>query len=200
MSDDQPVEINHDVQHRYPREINFCALCGGIMTLRLVLPDRRRYRVCSRCGYVAFLSPKLVAGCLVVENGCVLLLRRAINPQLGRWTFPGGYVDLSETPVQAAVRETREEVGMDVQIGNLLGLYWSEPHPSAVVAVYLATPAKGSPKTSEEAAEVSYFAPDRIPWEDIAFGTTRAALHDWVKAQQMAPLNVQPPAKHNDPT
>ncbi len=186
MSRDEPVEVKHYIQHRYPREINFCALCGGAMTSRIVLPDRRRERVCSRCGYVAFLSPKLVAGCLVVENGRVLLLRRAVEPQLGRWTFPGGYVDLGESPAQAAARETLEEVGMDVRVENLLGLYWSEPRPPTVVAVYLAAPTDKPPRTSEEASEVAYFAPELIPWKEIAFRTTRAALRDWTAARQAA--------------
>jgi mutator protein MutT len=190
MGNDEPVEVNHHVQHRYPREINFCALCGGTMASLLVLPDRRRQRVCTRCGYVAFLSPKLVAGCLVVEKGRVLLLRRAIEPQLGRWTFPGGYVDLGETPAQAAARETLEEVGMDVRVENLLGLYWSDPRPAAVVAVYMATPNAHAPKTSEEASEVAYFGPEMIPWEEIAFSTTCDALRDWTAGRHTARAGV----------
>jgi NADH pyrophosphatase NudC (nudix superfamily) len=94
MSNDDPVEPNHHLQHQYPANVRFCALCGGPMELRPVLPDVRRLKVCARCGFVDFPSPKLVAGCLVVDHRRVLLLRRGIVPRLGFWTFPGGYVDL----------------------------------------------------------------------------------------------------------
>ena len=80
---------------------------------RLVLPDRRRHSVCAGCGFVDFRGPKLVAGCLIVSDGKVLLLRRGIEPQLGKWTFPGGYVDLGETPEQAALRETLLRAELD---------------------------------------------------------------------------------------
>jgi len=174
------AEIKHHVQHRYPSELRFCPLCAGAMVEKMVLPERRTHRVCSRCGYIAFLSPKLVAGCLVVAQGKALLLRRGNEPQRQRWTFPGGYVDLGESPIEAAARETFEEVGMRVRVERLLGLYWSEPNPSTVVAVYLAAPGIEPPTTSDEALEVKYFEPAAIPWDEIAFPTTLKALRDWV--------------------
>jgi ADP-ribose pyrophosphatase YjhB (NUDIX family) len=173
---DQPVEVNHDVQHEHPEKIRFCALCGGELAMRLVLPDRKRHKVCSKCGFVDFQGPKVVAGCLVIDAGKVLLLKRGIVPQLGRWTFPGGYVDLGETPEQAASRETCEEVGMKAHLGNVFGVYADPDHPIATVVVYLAQPGSERPTTSHEAAEVRYFGPDEIPWEELAFRTTRDAL------------------------
>jgi ADP-ribose pyrophosphatase YjhB (NUDIX family) len=179
MSDD-PIRTRHEVQLRYPAGVRFCALCGGAMEVRTVLPDRKRLKVCSRCGFIDFPSPKLVAGCLVVERESVLLLRRGNEPSLGRWTFPGGYVDLGETPHQAAARETVEEVGMKVEVGNLLGVYCDPKHPIAAVVVYLAQPGTARPSVSDEATEVDYFPRDRIPWDQLAFATTRAALEDWL--------------------
>jgi ADP-ribose pyrophosphatase YjhB (NUDIX family) len=178
--DDAPVTANHHVQHRYPEAIRFCALCGGEMRMRIVMPDRKRLKVCAACGYVDFQGPKLVAGCLVIDSGRVLLLRRGIMPQIGRWTFPGGYVDLGETPKQAAIRETIEEVRMTVTLGPLLGLYADPAHPIAAVAVYIAAPGVEAPAISDEATEVRYFAPDEIPWDDLAFHTTREALANWI--------------------
>lgn len=144
------------------------------------MPDRKRLKVCAACGYIDFQGPKLVAGCLVIDAGRVLLLRRGIMPQVGKWTFPGGYVDLGETAAQAAMRETVEEVGMTVALGRLLGLYADPAHPIAAVAVYMAAPGAEAPAISEEATEVRYFAPDEIPWDDVAFATTRQALSDWI--------------------
>jgi ADP-ribose pyrophosphatase YjhB (NUDIX family) len=179
--DDRPVEARHEIQHQYPASVRFCALCGGAMELRTVLPDRKRLKVCTRCGFIDFQSPKLVAGCLVIDAGRVLLLRRAIPPRLGYWTFPGGYVDLGEMPEPAALRETVEEVGMNVAIERLLGVYADPHNPAAAVVVYLARPGGESPGLSDEASEVRYFWPAEIPWDEIAFRTTDAALHDWVK-------------------
>ena len=176
-----PVEANHHLQHRYPAHVHFCALCGGAMRMRVVLPDRKRFKVCERCGFVHFPGPKLVAGCLVIDAGRVLLLRRAIPPRLGYWTFPGGYVDFGEMPEPAALRETVEEVRMHVAIERLLGVYADPQNPIAAVVVYLASPGRERPGLSDEASEVRYFGAPEIPWEEIAFRTTEAALHDWIR-------------------
>jgi ADP-ribose pyrophosphatase YjhB (NUDIX family) len=192
--DDLPVEANHHIQHQYPHNIRFCALCGGEMRVRMVLPDRKPFKVCSKCGFVDFPGPKLVAGCLVIDAGRVLLLRRGIQPQIGRWTFPGGYVDLGEAPAQAALRETSEEVGMTVTIGRLLGVYSDPARPIAVVVVYLAEPGAQAPGLSQEATEARYFRPDEIPWAEIAFRTTHDALGDWV-ALASAPVKLVTPVR-----
>ncbi|HEY2663734.1 MAG TPA: NUDIX domain-containing protein [Candidatus Binataceae bacterium] len=122
-----------------------------------------------------------MAGCLVVDDaGRVLLLRRAIEPRLGYWTFPGGYVDLGETAAQAAIRETAEEVGMTVTLGELIGVYFDLASPKDAIVVYLADPGRNPPTTSPEAAQVQYFAPDQISWDRIAFEPTRHCLNDWI--------------------
>jgi ADP-ribose pyrophosphatase YjhB (NUDIX family) len=182
MTDDDnaPVQVNHHIQHQFPHNVRFCALCGGAMQMRTVIPDYKKFKVCSRCGFIDFPGPKLVAGCLVIDAGRVLLLRRGIEPQIGKWTFPGGYVDLGETPAAAALRETREEVGMRVELGQVLGVYADPAHPVAAVVVYLAKPGIEEANVTDEATEVRYFAPAEIPWHEIAFRTTHDALRDWL--------------------
>ncbi|HEY1850000.1 MAG TPA: NUDIX hydrolase [Candidatus Binataceae bacterium] len=174
------VFANHHLQHQYPANVRFCAMCGGPMRLRIVLPDNKRLKVCHRCGFVNFAGPKLVAGSLVIDAGRVLLLRRGNEPRVGTWTFPGGYVDLGETPKDAATRETLEEVGMRVKAGATLGVYSDPDNPIAAVVVYLARPGTESPSLSPEATEVRYFAAAEIPWDELAFRTTHDALRDWV--------------------
>jgi ADP-ribose pyrophosphatase YjhB (NUDIX family) len=176
---DLPVHANHHIQHQFPQHVRFCALCGSEMRWRTVLPDHKRFKVCVSCGFVHFPGPKLVAGCLVIDNGRVLLLRRGIEPQIGKWTFPGGYVDLGESPEAAALRETREEVGLRVELGPLLGVYSDPDRRSVAVVAYRATPGIEEATVTEEATEIGYFAPRDIPWQEIAFPTTRDALRDW---------------------
>jgi len=129
---------------------------------------------------VLFPGPKLVAGCLVIDAGKVLLLRRGNWPALGKWTFPGGYVDFGENAAEAAIRETREEVGMRVEPDGLLGVFSDQKSPALTIVVYLAKPGQEPPSLSEEASEVRYFAPDEIPWHDLAFPTTVDAITAWV--------------------
>lgn len=179
---DSAVHADHHVQYQFPENVRFCALCGGEMRVRTVLPDRKQFKVCARCGFVHFPGPRLVAGCLVIDSGRVLLLRRGIEPEVGKWTFPGGYVDLGETPAAAAMRETREEVGMRVELGRVLGIYSDPARPSAAVVVYLAKPGIEEASVTDEATEVCYFAPTRIPWNELAFPTTLEALRDWLAA------------------
>ena len=178
---DKPVHADHNLQRKYPTSIRFCPLCGGAMELRTVIPDNKRLKACTQCGFVHFPQPKLVAGCLIVDDGRALLLRRGNQPRRGKWTFPGGYVDWGETMQTAAQRETLEEVGMHVQVGEVLGIYADPAHPSPIIAVYLAAPGIDPPQKTHEAIEVRYFQPGELPWKDIAFHTTEAALRDWVK-------------------
>jgi 8-oxo-dGTP diphosphatase len=182
MDNDGPVQLKHHVQHRYPHEAKFCGLCGATMRLRVVLPESKKVKVCDRCGFVDFQGPKLAAGCLVVREGSILLLKRGIPPRQGYWTFPGGYVDLGESPLEAAVRETYEEVGVKVAAGGLHGVYTDPASPRVVVVVYLAEPGPEAPGTSHEAIETRYFGASEIPWDSIAFSTTQNALSDWINS------------------
>jgi ADP-ribose pyrophosphatase YjhB (NUDIX family) len=126
------------------------------------------------------LNPKVVGATLPIENGKVWLLRRGIEPRFGFWTYPAGYQEVDETTEGAAIRETREEIGCDVELDALLGVY-SRPHGPVVTIVYLAhfATADAVPHSSTEAIEVGAFSPEEIPWADLAFPSTVQALHDW---------------------
>jgi ADP-ribose pyrophosphatase YjhB (NUDIX family) len=103
-------------------------------------------------------------------------LRRGFDPAQGRWTFPGGFVDLGESVEDAAHRETDEELGIAIELGQLVGVY-SRAHDRVVLIVFLAR-ALGPPRTTPEALEVRTFAQAEIPWGDLAFWSTEQALRD----------------------
>jgi len=118
-----------------------------------------------------------VAGVIPVDDdGRVILLRRGFDPGQGQWTFPGGFVDLGESVQEAVHRETDEELGMAIELGTLVGVY-SRADERVVLIVYRGL-AVGAPRTTPEAVEVRSFAPNEIPWEELAFWSTDLALRD----------------------
>jgi len=165
----------------HPERLRFCPLCGAALVRRPVPPDGREHPVCSGCTFVFYLAPKVVAGTLPVRDGRVLLTRRAIEPARGLWTFPGGYVDWGEDVREGARRETLEEVGLAVRIERLLGVYSYPASPVVVVVFEAASPDGAEPvPCATEVLEAAYFTPGEIPWDALAFPSTREALEDWV--------------------
>ncbi|MBN9494987.1 NUDIX hydrolase [bacterium] len=163
--------------HQFSR---YCMHCGDRLTTAVPEGDSRRRLVCVGCGFVHYLNPRPVAGVLPVRaDGSVLLVRRAIEPRIGTWVFPGGFMDLGETAEEAGVRETREEACLEVRNLELLDVY-TRLEPGVVVIVYVAE-AVGQAEAGDETTEVGWFAPDAIPWDDLSFDTTHAALHAWIE-------------------
>jgi 8-oxo-dGTP diphosphatase len=168
-----------------PSTIRFCPLCGAPLTVEAVPPDQREQKVCSRCRFVFYLNPKVVAATIPELDGAVLLTRRLINPGRGLWTFPGGFVDFGETVTDAAVRETFEETGLKVDLTGLLNVY---TYPAApVIIVYTAHVTGGTLTTCDENDALEWVARARIPWDTLAFQSTREALRDWVAARGEMP-------------
>jgi len=132
---------------------------------------------CESCGYRALWGPEPVAAAIPRdERGRIWLLRRALHEGAGRWTFPGGYVELGESVEEAARRETREELEMDIELGGLVGVY-SRAQERTVLVVFDAL-ALGIGRETAEASEVRAFAPAELPWDELAFWSTERALRD----------------------
>jgi ADP-ribose pyrophosphatase YjhB (NUDIX family) len=153
-------------------EARFCPRCG--QPAEVNFPRRI---VCAHCGYAAYYNPKPVAGAIPFDgDGRVILLRRGFDPGQGLWTFPGGFVDLGESVEEAARRETEEELGIEIELGPLVGVY-SRAEDRVVLVVYRAL-AVGRPRTTPEAIEVRSFTEGEIQWEQLAFWSTERALRD----------------------
>lgn len=162
------------------RPYSFCPHCGGSLELRSVRitePDRL---VCTQCGFIFYLDPKVAVGTIIRdERGHIVLVRRAIEPGYGKWVIPGGYVDRGEQVHVAAVREAREEVGLEISLERLINVY-SYPGRAPVVIVYSATMVSGCLACDEEGLEARFFAPEEIPWEALAFQSTLEALREFL--------------------
>lgn len=154
----------------------FCPRCGSGLESRLLKAGEPERLVCLGCGYVFYLDPKVAVGTIIVNaEGAILLVRRAIEPSYGKWVFPGGYVDRGEPVVTAAVREAREECGLVVTLDRLIDVY-SYPGRAPVIIVYAATMVSGEVACDDEGLEARFFVPADLPWDELAFRSTREAL------------------------
>jgi len=160
----------------------FCPLCGGRLESRLLKQGEPLRLVCTSCLKPHYLDPKLAACTIVELDGEIVLLRRDIQPQKNRWVIPGGFVDRGETVEGAALRETLEECGLEVRIKRLLGVY-SYPGETVVIVVYIVEYASGTLYAGDETAETGLFAPEEIPWENLAFRSTFDALKDFLNGK-----------------
>jgi 8-oxo-dGTP diphosphatase len=118
-------------------EYRFCPRCGGGLEKRSIKAIEPKRLVCQACSFIFYQDPKVVAGTIFTLNGGVVLLKRGVEPAMGRWVFPGGYVDRGESVQEAAVRETLEESRLRVALDGLIDVY-SYPKSPNVIVVYRA--------------------------------------------------------------
>jgi ADP-ribose pyrophosphatase YjhB (NUDIX family) len=121
-----------------------------------------------------------VAGTIFTLGGGIVLLQRGVEPALGKWVFPGGYVDRGESVQEAAIRETKEECLLDVKLGPLLNVYSYTRSPNVIV-VYTAEVVGGELSAADESTDARIFAPRELPWHELAFDSTHDALNDYIK-------------------
>ncbi len=155
--------------------MNFCSQCGGGIIIKVPPADNRPRHVCTSCEMIHYQNPKIVAGCIPVWEGQVLLCRRAIAPRYGLWTLPAGFMELGETTPEAALRETREEARARVE---LQGLYvvMNLPHVNQVYMMFRARLLDMDFSAGEESLEVRLYREEDIPWDRLAFATIRHTL------------------------
>lgn len=170
--------------HHEHRPYRYCPVCGGDLETRSLKASEPDRLVCARCGFVFYLDPKVAVGTIIRnEHGHVVLVRRAIEPGYGKWVFPGGYVDRGEQVHAAAVREAREETGLEVRLEQLVNVYSYEGR-TPIIIVYSATLVGGCLACDDEGLEAAFFAPDAIPWEELAFRSTHEALREVFSAER----------------
>src|SRR5262249_15771094 len=149
----------HDEAHAF----RFCPRCGGTLERRLLKATEPERLVCTRCAFVFYLDPKIAVGTIIpTARSRIVLVRRAIDPGYGKWVFPGGYVDRGEPLTTAAIREAREECGLDVRLDGLVNIY-SYAGRAPVIVVYAGTAVDGTLRADEESLEAAEFDRDSVP-------------------------------------
>ena len=162
-----------DVNRRY------CHWCGTILEVKKLNLVDKHY--CNTCDKYIFEDPKLAVVVLVSNSKQLLLVKRAIEPALGKWSFPSGYVDKGESVESAALREVKEETGIDIKINFLIGVYSSALRPLVLLA-YGAEVLGGSLEPNHEVLDIGYFSPNCLP--DMPFPHDDEILKDWTSINQ----------------
>ncbi|OGY22832.1 MAG: hypothetical protein A2172_01930 [Candidatus Woykebacteria bacterium RBG_13_40_15] len=143
--------------------------------------DNKQLLNCKKCGFVFWNNPKPVVSTLIEKDGNVLMLKRAQEPFKGHWVLPGGFVDYDEEPEAAAIREFKEEAGLNIQIESVISAYriGNDPRGVHIDIVYVGR-AGGKPKLdAKDFAKYGYFPLDRLP-DKIAY-KHREVIINWRK-------------------
>lgn len=156
--------------------MKYCSNCSATVELLIPAGDSLPRYVCTTCHIIHYQNPKMVVGCIPEWENKILLCRRAIEPRLGWWTLPAGFMENNETLAQAAARETLEEANARVKIGNLYAIY-SLPHISQVYLLFRAQLLDLDFSPGIESLEVELMSEHEIPWEEMAF----RVIHDPLK-------------------
>ena len=158
-------------------DVKHCIHCGHLLEIREV--EGRQRPVCPDCNHIHFFDPKVAAVVLIEQDGKALLVRRVMNPERGKWTVPGGYVDSGEDTRQAAARECLEETGLQVEITGLLDALFSREHPrsASIILAYRGRIVGGDLRAGDDADGIGFFGPDEMP--ELAFETTRHIFDRW---------------------
>jgi ADP-ribose/FAD diphosphatase len=155
--------------------MKFCPTCAAPVVSKVPSGEDRERFVCTECGTIHYQNPRMVVGCIIEEQGKILLCKRAIEPRYGYWTVPAGFLELGESTVQGAIRETHEEANARVQVIAPYA-HFDIPYIGQAYIFYrarLLTPEFGA---GTESLEVKLVSPEEIPWDALAFQVVRVAL------------------------
>ncbi len=164
--------------------VNYCSNCGGPVKLEMPPNEDRERSVCQKCGFIHYENPKMVVGCIPVWQDEILLVRRAIEPRLGMWTLPAGYLENGETAADGARRETTEEAGAD--LGDLIPYgFYNITRVNQIYMMFRTELLNTDFRGGTESLEVKLFSEANIPWDEIAFKVISVCLaHYFADRQQ----------------
>ena len=172
-----------------PRSIKHCKVCGGAAVYSVPADDNRERATCTVCHTIHYENPLNVVGTLPVWGDQVLLCRRNIEPRYGLWTLPAGFMELGETVAEGALRETVEEAGAHIELQGLYTVL-NVARVGQVHLFYRARLLDTEFAPGPESIEAKLFREDEVPWDEIAFRTTRETLKRFFADQRRGQFDV----------
>lgn len=167
--------------------MKFCQHCAGPITHHIPAGDDKPRYCCLQCDVVFYQNPNNIVGTLPVYGNKVLLCKRAIEPRLGKWTLPAGFMENGETTLTGAIRETAEEAKaivqeQDCQLYTLFNL----PYINQVYWFFLSHLKTPTFAAGEESLEVALFEEHEVPWDEIAFAVVKITLQQYFADRKSA--------------
>ena len=171
---------------RYDSTMKFCSQCANPVTLKTPPSDNRQRYCCDACGAIHYQNPRNVVGTIPIWQDQILLCRRAIEPRMGFWTLPAGFMENDESVDEGAARETVEEAGANMIASETLKLFAivDVPVVSQVHLFFLAPLSNNLLAPGIETLEARFFSENEIPWNDIAFQTVSQTLQWFFEARR----------------
>ena len=155
--------------------MNYCSNCGEKINFGDIEGDHLPRFYCLSCNEIHYQNPKIIVGCLPIYEDKVMLCKRGIEPQLGLWNIPGGFMENNESADVGAAREVFEETGAKVRILHLHSVYSVVP-VNQVHLHYLAELMDLNYYLTPESTDIQLYTESEIPWKEIAFASTQFAL------------------------
>jgi ADP-ribose pyrophosphatase YjhB (NUDIX family) len=170
--------------------MRFCSQCGHPVELRIPAGDDRERHVCVRCEMIHYQNPRVIVGCLPVSGERILLCKRAIEPRLGYWTLPAGFLENGETTLAGAQRETWEEAQAEVANPVLYRIF-DLPGINQIYMFYRGELIDNRFGAGTESLEVDLFHPETIPWQQLAFPVVIETLREYLADRERGEFPVR---------
>ncbi len=165
------------------QNFQYCPRCRTEMVDKAVYGRVRRVCPAKTCCFIQFIDPKVSAAVMVEKNKEVLLIQRAMSPAKGSWCLPGGFMEIGETPQQSAIRECKEESGLDIEISRLIDVFYYEDfRGSGVLIMFKGQVIGGQLHAGDDAQQAQFFRSDNLP-QNIQFASNIEALTRWQKGE-----------------
>lgn len=167
-----------DLTKHIEKSYRYCPRCGAEMVDKKI--DHKERKVCPVCKFVFYHNPVPAAGVVIQKDNKILLVKRKYEPYKGDWCLPAGFMEYDESPEKCAIRETKEEINLDVELDGLFGVYSGkdDPRTHAVLIMYWAKVKGGELKPGDDAEEVRFFGKDEVP-QNIAFLAHRQIIKEY---------------------
>jgi len=160
-----------------PKNFKYCPVCGDFLKEKYLKEEGHTRLVCPGCGFIFYMNPTPAVAVLLFRDNNILLVKRKCEPKKGDWTLPAGYMEYNETAEETAIRETKEETNLTIEVKNLFAVLpgFDDSRTHVILIIYSGEIKSGELKPGDDASEVRFFSLNNLP-DNIAFSAHREVL------------------------